>query len=216
VYEDLHCVGLSTKVYQILDVYFPNGSLLPNLQRLTCFIDWEHFTWTKLFLSPSLLFIDLTAIDNSPNPIAGPILELLPMETLRALHLDLLLDAVSVRTLSDCLVRLSGPLQDLTTHHKISDDAAAHISQLPNLRMLGTSFMESNFSLPRATDIFPSLKHLYAQIDGNLDWLDLLKDIRAGLRVPVYLLGGRLGTPCRLYPTAGFGSPYLGRTRHIA
>ena len=181
--EEPHWDGLSTRIYQLLDLYFPNASFLPNLQRLTCFIDWEHFTWIKLFLSPSLLFIDLNTFENSPDPIAGPILELLPMETLQALHLeDFLLDAGGVRTLSNCLLRLSGPLQDLITYHKISDDAAVHISQLSNLRVLGISFRESNFALPGAADIFPSLRRLYAQVDGNLGWLGLLKDMRAGLR----------------------------------
>ena len=175
--------GLSTRVYQLLDLYFPNGSFLPNLQRLTCFIDWEHFAWIKLFLSPSLLSIDLNTFENSSDPIAGPILELLPMETLQALHFeDFPLDAASIRTLSNCLLRLSDPLQDLITYHKISDDATVHISQLSNLRVLGISFRESNFTLPIATDTFPSLKCLYAQVDANLDWLGLLKDMRAGLR----------------------------------
>jgi len=182
VNEEPHWDGLSTRVYQLLDLYFPDGSLLPNLQRLTCFIDWEHFTWIKLFLPPSLLSIDLNTFETSPDPIAGAILELLPMETLQALHLeDFLLDAASIRTLSNCLLRLSGLLQDLITYHKISDDAAVHISQLSNLRVLGISFRESNFALPEATDIFPSLKRLYAQVDGNLDWLDLLKGMRSGL-----------------------------------
>ena len=104
------------------------------------------------------------------------------MEALQVLHLEeFLLDAASVRTLSNCLLRLSGPLQDLITYHKISDDAAIHISQLSNLRVLGISFRDSNFPLPEATNIFPSLKRLYAQVDGNLDWLDLLKDMKAGL-----------------------------------
>lgn len=181
--EEPHWDGLSTRVYQLLDLYFPSGSFLPNLQRLTCFIDWDHFTWIKLFLSQSLLFLDLNTFENSPDPIAGPILDLLPMETLQALHLeDFPLDAASVRTLSSCLLRLSGPLQDLITYHKISDDAAVHISRLSNLRVLGISFRESNFTLPGAADIFPSLKCLYAQVDGNLDWLNLLGDMRAGLR----------------------------------
>ena len=174
--------GLSTRVYQLLDLHFPNGSFLPNLQRLTCFIDWEHFTWIKLFLPPSLLYIDLNTFETKTDPIAGPVLELLPMESLQALHLeDFPLDAASVRTLSSCLLKLSGPLQDLIVYHKISSDAAVHISQLSNLRVLGISFRESNFTLPRATDRFPALKSLYAQVDDNLDWLGLLKDMRAGL-----------------------------------
>lgn len=181
--EEPHWDGLSTRVYQLLDLYFPNGSFLPNLQRLTCFIDWEHFVWIKLFLSPSLLFIDLNTFENNPDPIAGPMLELLPMETLQALHLeDFPLDAASVRTLSNRLLRLSAPLQELITYHKISNEAAIHISQLSNLRILGISFRESNFALPGAADVFPSLRCLYAQVDDNLDWLDLLKDMRAGLR----------------------------------
>jgi len=183
VNEEPHWDGLSTRVYQLLDLYFPNGSFLPNLQRLTCFIDWEHFTWIKLFLSPSLLFIDLNTFENEPDPIAGPMLEFLPMETLQALHLeDFPLDGASVRTLSNCLLSLSGPLQDLITYHKISDDAAAHISRLSNLRVLGISFRESNFVLSETADIFPSLKCLYAQVDDSLDWLDLLKGMRAGLK----------------------------------
>ena len=181
--EEPHWDGLSTRVYQLLDLYFPNGSFLPNLQRLTCFIDWEHFTWIKLFLSPSLLSIDLNTFENRPDPIAGPILELLPMETLQALHLeDFPLDVASVRTLSNSLIRLSGPLQDLITYHKISKNSAVHISQLSNLRVLGISFRGSNFTLSGAADIFPSLKCLYAQVDDGLDWLDLLKDMKAGLR----------------------------------
>ncbi|KAF9652908.1 hypothetical protein BDM02DRAFT_3183250 [Thelephora ganbajun] len=183
VNEEPNWDGLSTRVYQLLDLYFPNGSFLPNLQRLTCFIDWEHFTWIKLFLSPSLLFIDLNTFENNSDPIAGPMLEFLPMETLQALHLeDFPLDTPSVQTLSNCLLRLSGPLQELITYHKISDDAAAHISQLSNLRVLGISFRESNFVLPGAVNVFPSLKRLYAQVDNNLDWLDLLKNTKAGLR----------------------------------
>jgi len=138
--------------------------------------------WIKLFLSPSILSIDLNTFENNPDPIAGPVLELLPMETLQALHLEeFLLDAAGVRTLSNCLLRLSGPLQDLITYHKISDDAAIHISQLSDLRVLGISFRDSNFLLPEAANIFPSLKRLYAQVDGDLDWLDLLKDMKAGL-----------------------------------
>ena len=183
VNEEPHWDGLSTRVYQLLDLYFPNGSFLPNLQRLTCFIDWEHCAWIKLFLSPSLLYIDLNTFESDPGPIAGPMLESLPMESLQALHLeDFPLDVASVGTLSNCLLRLSGPLQDLITYHKISSDAAAHISQLSNLRVLGISFRESNFTLPGAVDVFPSLKSLYAQVDDNLDWLDLLKDMRAGLK----------------------------------
>ena len=183
VNEEPHWDGLSTRVYQLLDLYFPNGSFLPNLQRLTCFIDWEHCAWIKLFLSPSLLYIDLNTFESDPGPIAGPMLETLPMETLQALHLeDFPLDVASVRTLSNCLLRLSSPLQDLITYHKISSDAAVHISQLSNLRVLGISFRESNFTLPEAADVFPSLKSLYAQVDDNLDWLDLLKDMRAGLK----------------------------------
>jgi hypothetical protein len=105
------------------------------------------------------------------------------METLQALHLeDFPLDAASVRTLSNRLLRLSAPLQEVITYHKISGEAAIHISQLSNLRMLGISFRESNFTLPEATYIFPSLRCLYAQVDDNLGWLDLLKDMRAGLR----------------------------------
>lgn len=181
--EEPHWDGLSTRVYQLLDLYFPNGSFLPNLQRLTCFIDWEHLAWIKLFLSPSLLYIDLNTFENRPGPMAGPMLESLPMETLQALHLeDFPLDVASVQTLSNCLLRLSGPLQDLITYHKISEGAAVHVSQLSNLRILGISFRESNFTLPGAADIFPSLKSLYAQVDDNLDWLDLLKDMRAGLK----------------------------------
>ena len=181
--EEPHWDGLSTRVYQLLDLYFPNGSFLPNLQRLTCFIDWEHFVWIKLFLSPSLLFVDLNTFENESDPIAGPMLEFLPMETLQALHLeDFPLDGEGVRTLSDCLLKLSAPLQELITYHKISDDATVHISQLPNLRVLGISFKESNFALPGAVDIFPSLKCLYAQVDDNSDWLHLLKDMKAGLR----------------------------------
>lgn len=183
VNEEPHWDGLSTRVYQLLDLYFPNGSFLPNLQRLTCFIDWEHFVWIKLFLSPSLLFIDLNTFENNSDPIAGPMLEFLPMGTLQALHLeDFPLDAASVRTLSSCLLKLSTPLQELITYHKISDDATNHISRLSNLRVLGISFRESNFALSGATEIFPSLRCLYAQVDDNLDWLDLLKDMRAGLR----------------------------------
>ena len=182
VNEEPHWDGLSTRVYQLLDLYFPNGSFLPNLQRLTCFIDWEHCTWIKLFLSPSLLYIDLNTFENQPGTI-GPILESLPMESLQALHLeDFPLDVTSVRTLSNCLLRLSGPLQDLITYHKISDDAAIHISRLSNLRVLGISFRDSNFTLPGARDVFPSLKSLYAQVDDNLGWLGLLKDMRAGLK----------------------------------
>ena len=181
--EEPHWDGLSTRVYQLLDLYFPNGSFLPNLQRLTCFIDWEHFTWIKLFLSPSLLYIDLNTFENNPGPIAGPTLEYLPMETLQALHLeDFPLDIASIQTLSNCLLRLSGSLQDLITYHKISNDAAVHVSRLSNLRVLGVSFRESNFILPGAMDIFPSLKSLYAQVDDNLGWLDLLKEMRAGLK----------------------------------
>ena len=179
--EDPHGDGLSTRVYQLLDLYFPNGSFLPNLQRLTCFIDWEHFAWIKLFTPPSLLFIDLNTFENDPDPIAGPILEFLPMETLQALHLeDFPLDAASLQTFSNCLLRLS-TLQELITYHKISHDAAAHISKLSNLRVLGISFRESNFALPGAVDVFPSLRCLYAQVDDSSDWLDLLKDMKAGL-----------------------------------
>lgn len=181
--EEPHLDGLSTRVYQLLDLYFPNGSFLPNLQRLTCFIDWEHLTWIKLFLSPSLLLIDLNTFENNTDPIIGPMLELLPMETLQVLHLeDFPLDIASVRTLSKCLLKLSAPLQELITYHKISGDATIHISQLPNLRVLGISFRDSNFTLPRATEMFPSLRRLYAQVDNDLDWLNLLEDMKAGLR----------------------------------
>ena len=170
-------------MYQLLDLYFPNGSLLPNLQRLTCFINWEYFVWIKLFFSPSLFFIDLNTLGNNPDPIAGPVLGLLPMDTLQMLRLEgVILDADSMKMLSDRLFNLSTPLQELITYHKISNEAAIHISKLSNLRTLGISFRKSNFTLPEATDVFPSLDCLYAEVDDNLDWLDLLKGMRAGLK----------------------------------
>jgi hypothetical protein len=65
------------------------------------------------------------------------------METLQALHLvDFLLDAASVRTLSNLLAQAFRSFARPYHYHKISDDEAIHISQLSNLRMLGISFRE--------------------------------------------------------------------------
>jgi len=176
-------ISLSLDALHILQHYFPGSPLLPNLVSLSWISNKIYFPFASLFISPSLTSIFIMRVHDEAEPILPLIInKLSTLSHIRELVIHRwcgpMYDPSIEEASSQLFMQCNQHLRRCEVDSPISAAALGHTIQLPSLEEFQLVIRRS-FQLPDPlpTVVFPSLRKLEVECNGDPAWLKLLSSV---------------------------------------